>query len=522
MKSIILISIITLSLSCFSQNISTKEDREALFNYIIEKTKDREAFSSPKEENLGFDPISEMLKLKEEVINASNDTELYYALQKLSCARRDKHLKIRSVENGINKPNVPKQYAPISFHPDYSDKNNCFLFVSDLGKSIDRAVEANRVPKIGDKLIKINGEDVNDYFEKARKYQPYSTIENLWRRFSYDIGIKSTKLPDHFYKDKLSLTLENEKGKIYDIELPYMDQVSWMYGRIHRNYPGYKEVESFEFDSFKLYTPTKSNNKTLLIWWYGFRADLPQAIDSLVQWADKNKKLHYDIIIDAIDSRGGSQGAYALSRLSPKSFKTTGGNIKNSDITYEFISGYTRHYLSSKQMLDGEGRETEDDGTWVIDWLNGPVLDGLKAGQKYSNNTPFKCAHLPHYSDWIMNPAQKHFTGNMVVFFGPWGGSHLSQFSAMINDNDLAFTLGMPDGGYSNTWEWSEVLYFPKSKKPVVEFMWSIGHTIRPNGEVLEGNPAQVDEYIPVTRSNFLEYKLLLLKKAETWLKSKK
>ncbi len=522
MKSIVLISLITLSSTCFSQHISTREDREALFNYIIEKTQDREAFSSPKEKNLGFDPVNEMLKLKGEVIDAPNDIELYYALQKVSCARRDKHLKIKPVNGGLNGPDVKKKYAPISFHPDYSDKNNYFLFVSDLGESIQQVVKLNQVPKIGDKLIKINGEGVNEYFEKARIYQSYSTIENLWRRFGYNLGTKSSSLPGHFYKEKLFLTLENKKGKMYDIELPYMDQVSWKYGRVIRDYPGYEEVEAFSFESFKLYTPTNGSNKTLLLWWYGFRSDLPEAIDALVQWASDNKKLNYDIIIDAIDSRGGSQGAYALSRLSPKAFKTTGGNIKNSDITYEFISKYTKRYLGSKQILDGEGRETEDDGTWVVDWLNGPVLDGLKAGQEYSNNTPFKCAHLPHYSDWVMNPAQKHFTGNMVVFFGPWGGSHLSQFSAMINDNDLAYTLGMPDGGYSNTWEWSEVLHFPISKKPVVEFMWSIGHTIRPNGEILEGNPAQVDEYIPVTRSNYLGYKLILLKKAEAWLKSSK
>ena len=44
--------------------------------------------------------------------------------------------------------------------------------------------------------------------------------------------------------------------------------------------------------------------------------------------------------------------------------------------------------------------------------------------------------------------------------------------------------------------------------------MWSIGHTIRPNGEILEGNPAQVDDYIPLTRDNYLSYYEILLTKA--------
>jgi hypothetical protein len=74
--------------------------------------------------------------------------------------------------------------------------------------------------------------------------------------------------------------------------------------------------------------------------------------------------------------------------------------------------------------------------------------------------------------------------------------------------------MGLPCGGYSNTWEWEEVLTFPISKKPVVHYMWSMGHTIRPNGEIQEGNPAPVDESIPVTRDNYLNYYPTLLSRA--------
>ncbi len=36
--------------------------------------------------------------------------------------------------------------------------------------------------------------------------------------------------------------------------------------------------------------------------------------------------------------------------------------------------------------------------------------------------------------------------------------------------------------------------------------------TIRPNGEILEGNPAQVDNNIPLTRDNYKRYHPILLK----------
>ena len=34
---------------------------------------------------------------------------------------------------------------------------------------------------------------------------------------------------------------------------------------------------------------------------------------------------------------------------------------------------------------------------------------------------------------------------------------------------------------------------------------------MRPNGEVLEGNPAQPDEYIPITRENYRDYHKMLV-----------
>ena len=121
-------------------------------------------------------------------------------------------------------------------------------------------------------------------------------------------------------------------------------------------------------------------------------------------------------------------------------------------------------------------------------------------------------------SDGILKPAETHFRGSVVCLFGPHGGSHLDQFAAMVIDNKLAHTIGMPTGGYSNTWEWYEILHFPISGKPVAQFMWSMGHTIRPNGEILEGNAAMVDEYIPLTRENYRSYYELLLNTAFKYL----
>ncbi|MCG8467736.1 MAG: hypothetical protein MJB57_05925, partial [Gemmatimonadetes bacterium] len=238
--------------------------------------------------------------------------------------------------------------------------------------------------------------------------------------------------------------------------------------------------------------------------WHRFGGDLIEAIDWLVDHADSRGLLEYDLIIDATRSRGGSLGAYAIQRLSSRPFKTTFGNLRISDVIEPFVQG-RREAFSRREILDSGIPETIDDGTWLLDWLETDVLAALDAGEAYSSTVPFKSAHAPKDSDGVLEPAPVHFRGALVVLLGPAGGSHLDQFAAIVADNDLGTIIGMPAGGYSNTWEWDEVLQF-RSGRPVVRFMWNIGHTVRPNGEVLEGNPASVDEYIPLTRDNHLEY----------------
>jgi hypothetical protein len=89
---------------------------------------------------------------------------------------------------------------------------------------------------------------------------------------------------------------------------------------------------------------------------------------------------------------------------------------------------------------------------------------------------------------------------------------------AIVADNDLGHIIGMPPGGYSNTWEWEETLTYPGTEQPVLGMMWSIGHTLRPNGEVLEGNPVQVDEWVPLTAENHSRYSTELLERAYRYL----
>ena len=470
-----------------------------------------------------------MLGYRDEMIAADTDEKLYYVLVKISNARRDRHLKVSLVEDGLSlnntsgvslsnypAPDAEILQAPIRFVVDYGTPEHYFFFVGDSAGNIKELAEEN-LPEIGDKLLAVNNESVFDYLEKIKPYHRYSTINGLWNKFALWISRKSYQFPSEFHREKVTYLLERKSGEKYSITLPYLppEKIEWE-GYGERQYPGFKPA--FSTQTYDLYLHDQMK-PVILLDWHGFQSDLVADMDRLMLYADEHNLLDFAVIWDGTRSRGGSKGAYAVQRLSPKPFKTTFGNLKISDITMAFIERKQRQFQNN-QVLDSGVSEIIDDGAWLMDWLENDVIQAVREGKAYSNNVPFKCAHLPKDSDGIIQPAKIHFRGPLVCFFGPYGGSHLDQFASIVVDNSLGFTLGMSPGGYSNTWEWEELVVFPTSGKPVVNYMWSIGHTIRPNGEILEGNPARVDDYFPVTKDNYRSYYNILITRALAHIES--
>ena len=130
---------------------STAEDRAALLDYILAKTMEREAFSPAKNHALAFDVEEAMLRHRDEFIAADTPQKLYYALARLSNARKDRHLSLAFVDGGIALsdttgadqgnypvPGSPIPHAPIRFAADYGTPGQYFVFVSDVAKDIAR------------------------------------------------------------------------------------------------------------------------------------------------------------------------------------------------------------------------------------------------------------------------------------------------------------------------------------------------------------------------------------------------
>jgi hypothetical protein len=205
------------------------------------------------------------------------------------------------------------------------------------------------------------------------------------------------------------------------------------------------------------------------------------------------------------------------------------GNLRISDITLPLVQQLRDRAVKAVAQDAHTARPTlarditmPDSGQYLIDWLDKDVAAAIRAKQSYTNNVQFKSQFLPKTTDGYLYPAKEHFTGPMVLLTAPSACSGADQFAAMFIDNELGLSVGMPEGGCSNTWEWDETLRFPISGKPVAMFSWTVGQSIRPNGAVLEGNSALPRVSVPLTRDNYAKYYEILLGHALSYIEKQR
>ena len=495
--------------------------RATLFESILARTEAREAFSPVKNESLGLEPLEAMRALRDRVVEADTEEDLFYALAALSAARRDRHLDVILVPGGLELPDsagleVSAGSAPeplragVRVFADYGSEELVY-FVGEVAEGTDG-------PPVGSRVLEVSGMPVEAWHEAAAVYVPHSTEAGLRWKLAEAMTVASAIFPPALRAEELTLVVAGGDGSEGRFRLPWRDpgDLAWS-GLSQPRYPGTRNV--LDTPTYDFLVPVVPAGHVVLVW-YGFRETMVPDVDRLVEYAAANDLLDHTLVMDVTRSRGGSLGPYAMQRLQPRPFRTTFGNLRLSDVIQPFIDE-KRAEAAEQGAMDSGVPEVIDDGTWLLDWLETDVAPALARGDDYSGAVPFKSAHAPRDSDGILEPAPVHFRGPIAIISGPSGGSHLDQFVSIVSDNGLGPVVGMPPGGYSNTWEWEETLTLEPGGQPVVGFMWNIGHTLRPNGEILEGNPVEVDEWIPLTADNVADYYGILLDRAlalaEAW-----
>jgi hypothetical protein len=426
-------------------------------------------------------------------------------------------------------PLEPWRRAPIRFAVDYGAHDAPLIFVADFDAAIgERAIgsaPAGALPAAGDLLLEMNGVPVKEMLARMEPYLPCGTRERLWLEFAVNLSARRPDFDPSFDREDVTYTIQPAEGPSFTIRLPYLPptEIDWAgrtTRRVHALQP-WEETMEFTWtgwategpyagfrvdhatDSYVMHLPEDPARRVVLLEWRDAKESLVRDLNRLMETAAAGGLLQHDVIVDFTLSHGGQRGWVILQALSARPFRVTGSNLRLSAITEEFIARRLAEMRRADDPLSDRLR----------DWLQGAVTQGRAAGLKYTATTPFKLA-LPVDSDGMMQPAPTHFTGRLVFLFGPLGRSQIDQIAAMVVDNGLGHTIGMPTAGTSNSWEYSEVLELHDSGRPVARFEWAIGHTLRPNGKVLEGNPAPVVERVPLTRANHASYQDELVARA--------
>ena len=169
-----------------SSRAGTPELRAALFDTIMALTASREAFSPVKEEHWGSNPLEWMAAYRDEFVAADTEEALFYALEKVSNARNDRHLDVALVLGGLRLAESagievvdgevePVYLAPVRILPDYSDPS--VYFVADVSE--DHSHFPDGLAEPGDRVISVNGRSMAEYEKAVRPYQASSYRPNL-------------------------------------------------------------------------------------------------------------------------------------------------------------------------------------------------------------------------------------------------------------------------------------------------------------------------------------------------------
>ena len=472
------------------------DDRHALYHDLVEKTLAWQASAPIKDRALGLDFARDAEPLEAEFLTADTNDKLVRALIKLSNLRRDRHLRVEPAPGGIRIEDETQE-APIRFLPDYGDSQATRYFVSTVADEAELYGDVQVQP--GDVLNSVSGMPVSEYRRRMDPYLRYSTRAQGDWEFAIALNTEESIFgPELDLEGEVTYGLTRADGSEYEITMPFLepDSLRWPAPTPPR-FHGFRPV--LTTTCYALYEPEDGRRVVLVDWRQFDMVMIRSDLDSLAAWAQRHDRLDHDVIVDATRSEGGAYADLLVRTLVARPFQGMKCNLRISNLREALTEKAIRHY---------------GDPSPQVEWYRNDVAEAAAQGLEYTPPVPLR---LHGERDGVVQPAAVHFRGRLVCLLGPPGGSSRDQFAALVIDNQLGHAIGMPTSGYSNAWEWDENVKFPNGQ-PVAHYAWSVGYSIRPNGEILEGNPAVPQELVPLTRANFSNYHEQLLARALAYL----
>lgn len=498
--------------------IGTPADRAMVFDHLLAATLRRQTKSAAKTRTYGIDPVRDMGRFCGHLVDARTPADAWYALALLSNTRHDRHLRVDPVEGGLPVPadvmarnlRHPAEaaactagHAQIRLVTDLSGTAP-LVFLADWAEGIAPP------PGVGEGSVvaSVNGLSFDDYVRQIEPYHCHSTPAFFWYHLPAHLVRRGSELPDRLHRDRLTLGFATDRGEV-PWTLDFVDPETVTLPAHDPRYAGWPVA--MDRPSFRLLLHPE--RRVVALDWRGFGRTLVPDTDALMALCQARGLLNHGVIFDATRSRGGNYGGYLLQRLASRPFRINFGDLRLSDAISSVLADVLAEDAADLAKGDRTPAQIAAMG-WRRDWLQGDVTRALiEGGADTTVPVPFKCAHQPSVGDGIIHPETPHFRGPVACLTMPFAGSHIDQFVAQLHDNNLCHQIGLPLGGYSKTWVGTEVIRLPDGR-PLARFGWSCGNTLRPNGEVLESNPAVPHTILAPSRSNHREHHALLVKVA--------
>ena len=130
-----------------------------------------------------------------------------------------------------------------------------------------------------------------EYMDEFTPWIRHSSLPGLYWLMAYELPKQVSTVPQSLYSERLNLTLERPSGQRYNVSLLYHDGCD--YFTPFSSTSGFVEVMRRENFNVLL----DRNRQIVLLQWLDFEYSLIQDIVDLMEYAEREQLLDYDMII---------------------------------------------------------------------------------------------------------------------------------------------------------------------------------------------------------------------------------
>jgi hypothetical protein len=470
-------------------------DREALFQSYAATIRDGQYLSAEGFHRLDTTWEKELEKAHRRFLDAKTKQDVYYALLSLKNSYHDMHCRL-SVPDALE-PKGETAALPLKFRP------------ARVGSKLEFVVEWSRLPGVekGDALKSYDGKSPEELLATFTEWEVGNSPERREFEFARWLTVRDPKDAPPSETSAVELVLRDGKGREASARAEFSPRrreesspAAEPSLRDDADYAGW--TPDFTGLNYRVYADTASGTLVLRdsSFWYGFsEAELWNRLRLVsyktepiwergsLQAHDDFERVDMERLGDYLKSRNAQFGRLLVD------VRENGGGPIAQRLT-EFVADKPyRATWSVTRLLPLLRRDAQfRDAAYPRPYSGKAAMTirELESGAELASPHAFICKTDdcgPREGDGKPSALGLHYKTALLT--GPYCVSSCDQFAAVFLDNGFGPVVGLPPAGASSPSRADVKLKLADGEE--FSLGLSFGITYRPNGEVLEGNPAR-------------------------------